>query len=75
MHSMLQFFFSANYLRGVLLHAMYPSKYTRDCKFCNMPNTLYHIIWECNKNPQTMPIQASAEDQWAFQVTSPSPKD
>lgn len=60
--------------QGTLLHAMYPTSYAHKCAFCSAPNTLYHMVWECQQNPSTPPITGPTIEQWKAQLTSTSPE-
>ena len=50
---------------------MYPTLYKRECQFCSgTPNTLYHMVWECQKTPFLTPNPHPTYEQWAGQLTS-----
>lgn len=60
---------------GTLFHAMYPTQYDYDCKNCRVPNTLYHMVWECMHNTSIPPISRPTAEQWEDQLTSLKPED
>lgn len=33
--------------QAMQVHMIHPSLYSYYCKFCVMPKTLYHVVWEC----------------------------
>lgn len=58
------------YPHNSILHAMYPTQYTANCKYCPQKGTLYHIVWECSHTPQLTPNPNPSFQQWVEMLTS-----
>lgn len=63
------------YPHNSILHAMYPTQYTANCKYCPQTGTLYHIVWECPHTPELAPIPNPSFQQWVELLTSPDLSD
>lgn len=48
----------------VRLNRLFPTQYSQKCQFCGKLGTLYHIIWECDQNPDLPPIPNPSHEQW-----------
>lgn len=55
------------------LHATYPTLYTPLCRHCNQPASLYHMVWECQNNPDMEPIPSPTYEQWESELASSDP--
>lgn len=50
---------------------MHPTHFSYDCSFCSgTPNTLYHMVWECNGVTDLTEVIAPTLEPWEVLLTS-----
>lgn len=55
---------------------MYPTDYDYKSKNNQVPNTLCHMVWECDHDTYThTPVCLPTAEQWKHQLTSASLED
>lgn len=59
----------------VRLNHLFPTQYSPECAFCGNSGTLYHIVWECDRNPDLPPIPNPSREQWESMLSSSSLDD
>lgn len=51
-----------------ILHHISPSTYPYNCPSCSVPNTTYHLVWECPYAPN--PLPSPSPEQWERELAS-----
>lgn len=68
------------YVHGIIMHRMHPTKFSYLCRYCDVPDTLQHMVLVCphrEKNSQddaSETIQAT-EETWEAMLTAQSLED